>query len=170
MKSFNRTAKGFAIITAIFILVVLAVLGSFIVNISTSQHIGSAIDVQGVRAYQAARAGIEWGLYKVTQDTNYATMTSIPALTTNTLTWCSSVTASNPSIASFGFTASSLNTLTVTVECYATKDGNLGPWIFNIKSTSCNQPVTGWTATKPACPNTTNPKNIYIERSLDVTF
>lgn len=32
---------------------------------STVQHTTSAQDVQGSRAYQAARAGIEWGLFQV---------------------------------------------------------------------------------------------------------
>jgi Tfp pilus assembly protein PilX len=58
-------SRGFAIVSAIFILVVLAALGAFIVNVSTNQQIGSTLDLQGVRAYQAARAGIEWGIYQV---------------------------------------------------------------------------------------------------------
>jgi MSHA biogenesis protein MshP len=57
--------RGFSIVTAIFLLVVLAALGAFMVTFSTVQHITSAQDVQGARAYQAARAGIEWGSYKV---------------------------------------------------------------------------------------------------------
>lgn len=71
MRSELNRIRGFAIVSAIFILVVLAALGAFIVNISTSQQIGSAIDVQGVRAYQAARAGIEWGLYQVQSTATY---------------------------------------------------------------------------------------------------
>ena len=58
-------SRGFAIVSAIFILVVLGALGAFIVNVSTNQQIGSALDIQGVRAYQAARAGVEWGIYQV---------------------------------------------------------------------------------------------------------
>ena len=34
------------------------------VSLSTVQHITSAQDLQGSRAYQAARAGIEWGVYQ----------------------------------------------------------------------------------------------------------
>lgn len=55
-------ARGFAIISAIFILVVLAALASFVVSLTTSQSLTFAQDVQGTRAYQAARAGIEYGL------------------------------------------------------------------------------------------------------------
>jgi len=51
--------SGFLLVTAIFLLVVLAALGAFILTISGTQQTSSALDVQGARAYQAARAGIE---------------------------------------------------------------------------------------------------------------
>ncbi|MCX7147082.1 MAG: hypothetical protein NT042_12985 [Sulfuritalea sp.] len=50
--------------SAIFILVVLAALGAFVVSVTATQNITFAQDVQGVRAYQAARAGIESGIAK----------------------------------------------------------------------------------------------------------
>ena len=62
--------RGFTIVSAIFLLVVLASLGAFIVNISTTQSVTSAQDVQGSRAYHAARAGLEWGLYQVLDPLN----------------------------------------------------------------------------------------------------
>jgi MSHA biogenesis protein MshP len=55
-------ARGFAVASAIFILVVLAALAAAIVSISSSQQISSAIDYQGSRAYWAARSAAEWGL------------------------------------------------------------------------------------------------------------
>lgn len=58
-------ARGFAIISAIFLIVILAALGTFMVTFSSVQQITSAQDVQGSRAYHAARAGIEWGAYQV---------------------------------------------------------------------------------------------------------
>lgn len=61
---------GFVLPSAIFLLVILAGLAAFLVNISSTQHITSAQDVQGARAYQAARAGIEWGLYRVLDPLN----------------------------------------------------------------------------------------------------
>lgn len=175
MKSSIARFRGFAIVSAIFILVVLAALGAFIVNISTSQQIGSALDVQGVRAYQAAHAGIEWGLYRVTRDgptddgTNYAAMVAIPAPAANGLSWCSSTSAAAPSRSSFDFSSSSAETLksfTVTVECYATKNASGAPWVFSIRSTACNKP----NAAEPKCPNTTSPGALYIERRLDVAL
>ncbi|HKJ76730.1 MAG TPA: pilus assembly PilX N-terminal domain-containing protein [Gammaproteobacteria bacterium] len=57
-----------ALVTAIFLLVVLAALGTYMATISSVQHSTSAYGVQGSRAYQAARAGIEWGAYRVLND------------------------------------------------------------------------------------------------------
>ena len=60
-----KSSQGFGIISAIFLLVVLSALGAFIVNISSGQHVSSAADLRGAQAYQAARAGVEWGAYQV---------------------------------------------------------------------------------------------------------
>lgn len=54
--------KGFAAVAAIFLVVVLAALGSYMLAFSNTQQLTSAQDVQGTRAYWAARAGLEWGL------------------------------------------------------------------------------------------------------------
>ena len=56
---------GFVLPSAVFLLVILAGLAAFLVSISQTQNVISAQDVQGARAYRAARAGIEWGLYRV---------------------------------------------------------------------------------------------------------
>lgn len=60
----RRTPRqhGFATIVALFLLVVLAALGAFMVSISSSQQVSSAQDIQGSRAYWAAKAGLEWAL------------------------------------------------------------------------------------------------------------
>jgi MSHA biogenesis protein MshP len=60
-----KSQYGFLLVTAIFLLVILAALGAFILTISGTQQTSSALDVQGTRAYQAARAGIEWASYQV---------------------------------------------------------------------------------------------------------
>lgn len=54
--------QGFAAIAAIFLLVVLAGLGAFMLTFSNTNQLNSAKDVQGSRAYWAARAGVEWGV------------------------------------------------------------------------------------------------------------
>lgn len=137
-----KRVGGFAIVSAIFILVVLAALGAFIVSISGSQQIGSALDVEGVRAYQAARAGLEWGLHRQLRS------------------------GSCVGAASFAPTASTLAGFTVTVICTATPDpgGHGGPTVYSITATACNQPDGG------ACPNTANPGPFYVERRLEVMF
>lgn len=56
---------GFAAIAAVFLVVVLAALGAFMVTFSNTQQLTSAQDVQGTRAYWAARAGLEWGIGSV---------------------------------------------------------------------------------------------------------
>ena len=60
----KQEQRGFSLISAIFLLVVIAALGVFAVTLSTTQQQSSALDVMGTRAYQAARAGIEWGTYQ----------------------------------------------------------------------------------------------------------
>lgn len=60
-----KSARGFSLPTAIFLLVILALLGAFMVSLSTTQNISSAQDVQGSRAYRAARGGIEWALFNL---------------------------------------------------------------------------------------------------------
>jgi MSHA biogenesis protein MshP len=61
----NQHNKGFLLPAAIFILVILAALGAYALNITSIQQATSTQDVQGSRAYQAARAGVEWGAYQV---------------------------------------------------------------------------------------------------------
>lgn len=61
-NAIHRFHGGFAAIAALFLLVVLAALGAFMVSFSNTQHLTSAQDVQGSRAYWAARAGLEWGI------------------------------------------------------------------------------------------------------------
>lgn len=158
MKSIIHRAHGFTIVSAIFILVVLAALGAFIVSVSTNQQIGSALDVQGVRAYQAARAGIEWGLYKLESSNNF------DYANPNTKTCPAS-----PTSFALPATAATLSGFIVSVTCVATPDPVIsgGPTVYTITATACNQP----TGVAPgSCPNTSNPNNFYIERRLDVTI
>lgn len=54
--------RGFAAIAAIFLVVVLAALGGFMVTFSNTQQLTSAQDFQGTRAYWAARSGLEWAI------------------------------------------------------------------------------------------------------------
>ncbi len=70
MRAGEFRPRGFALPSALFLLVILASLAAFLVNLSMTQNATSTQDVQGARAYQAARAGIEWGLYQVLDPLN----------------------------------------------------------------------------------------------------
>lgn len=64
--------KGFGAIAAIVILVILALLAAAIVSIGSTQQLTSAQDVMSAKAWQAARAGNEWGLFKALSTTTPA--------------------------------------------------------------------------------------------------
>jgi MSHA biogenesis protein MshP len=61
------TQRGFSIVSGIFLLVVLGLLGAVMLNLSAVMQTTSAQDIQGARAYLAAQGGIEWGMYNVLQ-------------------------------------------------------------------------------------------------------
>lgn len=61
----KKRQTGFSLVSAIFLLVVLAFLGAAMVTFSANQQQSAAMDVMGSRAYQAARAGVEFGAYRV---------------------------------------------------------------------------------------------------------
>jgi MSHA biogenesis protein MshP len=78
-------AQGVGLVTAIFLLVILSALGVAMVSVMTSQHASMAMDVAGAQAYQAARAGVEWGLYNQLQLDACAGTTTLPAASAPTL-------------------------------------------------------------------------------------
>ena len=84
-----QAQSGFAAIAAIFLVVVLAALGGFMLTFSNTQQLTSAQDLQGSRAYWAARAGLEWGFARIPADAALcpaATLTTIaPTATTPSL-------------------------------------------------------------------------------------
>lgn len=55
-------SRGFTLISAIFLMVVLALLSASLVTLSSVQHTTAAQQLQGVRAMYAARLGAEWAL------------------------------------------------------------------------------------------------------------
>jgi len=63
----KQSSGGFTLLSAIFLLVVIAALGLFAVTISNTQQQNSVMDVLGARAYQAAKAGLEWGRYQISK-------------------------------------------------------------------------------------------------------
>ena len=163
-KLVTRNSKprqcGFSIVTAIFLLVVLSLLGAFIVSVTGLQQSSQQLDVQGVRAYQAARAGIEWGAWQVLDPNN-----DLPGFgATANLPPCPGASTNLPA----GTLAASLSVFTVTVTCSATinaptTEGNRNIGAYQIIATACNQPSAG------ACPNL-SPLSGYVERQLQATL
>jgi MSHA biogenesis protein MshP len=148
-----RKAAGVALVTAIFLLVVLAGLAVAVVSLTVSQQTSSALDIQAARAYQAARTGIEWALYQALQG---------GAGTPSANLGCAAG-------ASYSFAmpaGTSLSSFTVTVNCSApatalgdgtASDPTAGHFI--IRATACNQPSGG------ACPNAA-PGTDYVQRVI----
>lgn len=66
MSIYRPFQQGFAAVAAIFLVVVLAALGSYMLAFSNTQQLTSVQDQLGTRAYWAARAGVEWGLSSIT--------------------------------------------------------------------------------------------------------
>jgi len=61
----KQNQSGFSLVSTIFILVVLAVLGSYMALLGTSQSQTTALSVQGVRAWYAAVSGLEWAAFEI---------------------------------------------------------------------------------------------------------
>jgi len=132
--------RGFAAIAAIFLIVVLAALGGFMLTFSNTQQLTAAQDLQGTRAYWAARAGLEWGVGSVVSKPTACTSTP-PTLTSPT-----PLTIDN-------FTVCVLRTMTIYT------DGNSSCY-FQITATAYS-PVLANCATAGAV-GTVN----YVERSV----
>jgi len=60
-----KNQQGFSIVMAIFILVILGLLGGYMVRISGVQLSTFNYSLLGAKAYQASRAGIEWGIARI---------------------------------------------------------------------------------------------------------
>lgn len=74
----RRRCGGFAALTAVFVVVVLGALGAALVFVSSTQQRSSTFDLEGAHAYQAARAGLEFGLYKALVSTTCGTSDFTP--------------------------------------------------------------------------------------------
>ena len=150
-----RKSSGVALVTAIFLLVVLAGLAVAVVSLTTAQQTSASQDEQGARAYQAARAGMEWALF--------VSLQAGGAQAGNPL-GC-------PSSVNFGLPAATLSAFTVTVSCADPPQTGYGvalPETFDpsaggvrITVTACNQP-----GPNGACPNGA-PGPDYVQRVVE---
>lgn len=116
--------RGFSMISAIFLLIVIAALGTFAVTLSSTQHQTALLDILGSRTYQAARAGIEWGAYQV-----------VPG---SALDFASSCRASGNSSNTISPLAGTLANCTVTVNCIATShpEGASTVWGYQLAASA----------------------------------
>lgn len=136
-----RRQSGVGIVTAIFLIVVLAALAVAMVSLFTAQQATSALDVMGARAYLAARAGAEWGVHRQRIGG-----------------------ACEPSV-SFPFAAgTTLSTFTVTVSCQQVNQPAINIDRFRVIATACNQPSAAG-----QCPNPSASPD-YVQRVVDVRF
>jgi MSHA biogenesis protein MshP len=72
----SQRQRGFTLITAIFLLVVVAALVVYMTNIRVVQQTTLVYGVQGARAMQAARSGLEWGIHQSIVNGSCAASTS----------------------------------------------------------------------------------------------
>lgn len=155
-RSFHpvRRQRGFGVVAAIVVLVMLAGLAAYIVTISSTQHMGVALDIQGGRALQAARAGMDWGIARaISAPTNFDGTGSNINCRTGAVTVNLSTGA--------GGDLAAYNGLTVSVSCKSTAYTDGADLIsYSLVATACNQPSGG------ACPNTSNPGSEYVERRV----
>lgn len=165
----RRVQRGFSIVTAIFLVVVLAALGVFILTVTGVQQSSQSLDVQGVRAYQAARAGIEWAAYQVL-DPNNAQLDPLLTCDANApapipMPACPvSPTHIGPGHANT--LAGSLAPFTVTIQCVQaadTTEGNRRVVVYRVTARACNG-ITGG-----SCLAAT-PFAGYVEREIAATF
>jgi MSHA biogenesis protein MshP len=59
-----RAQRGIGMVAAIVVLVILSVLAAAVTRLTWAQQTSSAQDLMGARAFQAAHAGTEWGMYQ----------------------------------------------------------------------------------------------------------
>ncbi|MRW83848.1 agglutinin biogenesis protein MshP [Pseudoduganella sp. FT26W] len=160
----RRKNAGVAIVTAIFLLVVVAGLAVAIVSLTTTQQDASAKDLQGQRAYQAARAGIEWALYIGLQTPVSAQQPPPPPQPSTSLVCDSHSNVALPT----GTTLSSF-TVTVLITCDNVRVGGIAgggqndPTAYHVLITSyaCNQP-----GANGECPNLNSSGPDYVQRRV----
>lgn len=157
----QTVARGFLLPAAIFLLVILAALGAFILNISTSQHLGMALDMKGERVWQAANAGMEWARYRLAESNN----ANYPPSGTGLGATCPAGTTWGSSGYSLGFSNSStLKDSFATVECRQVANTDvqgIPTWVFELRVTACSPAAVS----EPRCPGTPTATG-YAERQL----
>lgn len=128
-------------ITAIFLILVIAVLGAYIASVATTQHTTATLDLQGAKAYQAAYAGVQWGAYQALRVPSCAGSTSF---------------ALPGGLAGFA--------VKVDFTSYSYTESGVTRNICRVTSTGCNFPTGGNTCAG----NQGN--GYYVERQIEATL
>lgn len=63
-------ARGFTLVSLVFLLVILAFLGVIILTLSGTQHYTTLMSLRGAQAYHASRSGIEWGVHRAIEQSS----------------------------------------------------------------------------------------------------
>ena len=93
--------KGISLVSAIFIITVMALLGGYMLKMSAVQHLSTALSTQGIRAHLAAVSGLEWASF----------------LASNTQATHDSICNSPATVTNFQLTSGSLAGFNITVTC-----------------------------------------------------
>lgn len=65
MNAKRERQRGFSLVTAVFLIVVVAAIAAFMVTIGTTQRQTSTLSLLGAQAYFAAESGAEWATREV---------------------------------------------------------------------------------------------------------
>ena len=114
---------GFALPSAIFLLVILSLLAAFLLRVSVTSDSTTQMDVQGTRAYHIAKAGIERQLYAVLDPKN-AVINAFAQSNSGVAVTVSGLQAAFPACpANLSTTLEGFNLSTVCTQSYPFREG-----------------------------------------------
>lgn len=61
----ERNEAGFGLVAAMFLIIIVALVIAAMARLAVTQNATTSLAIQQARAYQAARAGIEYGIVRV---------------------------------------------------------------------------------------------------------
>lgn len=108
MTKHPSKSHGVAVMSALFLLVVLAALGAFMVTFSNTQQLTSAQDVRGTQAYWAARAGLDWAIPQVIASNSCPAATSTFVVDSYTVQTMCATSSFNEGVTATMFSITSL--------------------------------------------------------------
>jgi MSHA biogenesis protein MshP len=67
--------QGFGLVAAMFLIIIIAAVIATMARLAVTQNAATSLAIQQARAYQAARAGVEYGIARVLNDDGCANFT-----------------------------------------------------------------------------------------------